>query len=208
MQYIRQYRGKVFIMETLIAKKMRLQRLNKKQLDLVVGSLLGDGYLAKTTRGFAFRVNHGLNQISYVNWKYEILAPFVQTKPKAHKSCYYFRTISHQIFADLHKKFYKGGKKIIPFSLLKANLNPFILSIWIMDDGSKDGRQLRINSQSFSEGENKSLKELLWAKLGINVNLNRDKDRFRLRVQSSSMEKLIDMVSPYIIPSMLYKLPL
>ena len=77
-----------------------------------------------------------------------------------------------------------------------------------MDDGSKDGKQLRINSQSFSEYENKCLKELLWAKLGIKVNLNRDKDRFRLRVKSISMEKLIRMITPYTIPSMLYKLPL
>jgi recombination protein RecA len=195
-------------METLIAKKMRLKTPSKKQLGLVIGSLLGDGYLAKTTRGYAFRVNHGLNQISYVNWKYEILAPFIQTKPKAHKSCYYFRTISHPIFLDLHKKFYKGGVKRVPFSLLRGQLNPFILSVWIMDDGSKDGKQLRINSQSFSEYENKCLKELLWAKLGIKVNLNLDKDRFRLRVESSSMEKLIRMITPYIIPSMLYKLPL
>ena len=57
-------------------------------------------------------------------------------------------------------------------------------------------------------GNSNSQKELLRAKLGIKVNLNRDKDRFRLRVQSGSMEKLIRMITPYIIPSMLYKLPL
>lgn len=194
-------------METLIAKRMRLRSLSDLQLDLVIGSLLGDGYLVKTTRGYAFRVNHGLNQAPYVDWKYEILASFVRTKPKKSGRCYYFRTISHPAFADLKTKFYKGQNKTVAVELLKERLNPFIVAVWIMDDGSKDGKQLRINSQSFSEDDNKVLQELLRAKLGINTNLNRDKGRFRLRVQHESMDRLLNLIKPYIIPSMLYKLP-
>ena len=77
-----------------------------------------------------------------------------------------------------------------------------------MDDGSKEGNQLRINSQSFSENDNIKLIELLRAKLGINSTLNRDKKWFRLRIKKESMSTLVEMIRPYIIPSMLYKLPL
>lgn len=87
-------------------------------------------------------------------------------------------------------------------------MNPFILAVWIMDDGSKEGNQLRINSQSFSENDNIKLIELLRAKLGINSTLNRDKKWFRLRIKKESMSTLVEMIRPYIIPSMLYKLPL
>ena len=187
---------------------MKYRELNTLQFDLVIGSLLGDGYLMKTTCGYSFRVNHGLSQIPYVDWKYEILASFVQTKPKRCGKCYYFRTISHPAFVDLRTKFYKGQNKIAAIDLLKERLNPFMVAVWIMDDGSKDGRQLRINSQSFSKDDNIILQELLRAKLGIDTSLNRDKERFRLRVQSKSMDRLLRLIRPYIIPSMLYKLPL
>ena len=77
-----------------------------------------------------------------------------------------------------------------------------------MDDGSKDGRQLRINSQSFSREENETLISILKAKFGIVATLNRDKDRFRLRVKASSMSIVRQITAPYIIPSMRYKLSL
>jgi hypothetical protein len=56
--------------ETKETQYMREQSLTKCQCDLVIGSLLGDEYLLKTTRGYAFRVNHGLAQKAYVDWKY------------------------------------------------------------------------------------------------------------------------------------------
>ena len=48
----------------------------------------------------------------------------------------------------------------------------------------------------------------LRAKFGIQTRLNRDKDRCRLRVVDASIKRLRDLVGPYLIPSMLYKLPL
>ena len=198
----------MFILETPTARSVTYQNLNELRLDLVIGSLLGDGYLMRTTCGYAFRVNHGLSQISYVDWKYEILTSFVLTRPKKCGKCYYFRTVSHPCFSNLRAKFYKGRSKIADVDLLQKRLTPFTLAVWIMDDGSKDGRQLRINSQSFSKDDNIILQELLRAKLGISTSLNQDKDRFRLRVRSKSMDKLLKLIKPHIIPSMLYKLPL
>lgn len=52
------------------------------------------------------------------------------------------------------------------------------------------------------------LQELLRAKLGIKSSINRDKDKYRLRIKNDSMRVLIELIYPYIIPSMLYKLPL
>ena len=88
------------------------------------------------------------------------------------------------------------------------NFNPLVLAVWIMDDGTKEGNQLRINTQSFSKSENELLIKILRAKLGIDAALNRDKGRFRLRVKGESMPKLKRLVKKYFIPSMLYKLSL
>lgn len=194
-------------METTFARLARKRNLSDLQCDLIVASLLGDGHLTKTTRGYAFRVNHGRAQKDYVDWKYQILKDFVNSPPAFAKKCYYFRTITHQTFKQLRKQFYNNNRiTIVPRKLVKKHLTPFILAVWIMDDGTREGKQLRINSQSFNKSENLFLQRLLKTKLGIEATLNQDKGKYRLRIAKQSMSRLIQLVKPHIIPSMSYKL--
>ena len=192
-------------MDTFLARIARKLEFSSEQWDLIIGSLLGDGYLVQTTRGYAFRVNHGTHQKDYVDWKYEKLKDFVNSFPKFAENCYYFRTVTHDAFNDLQAQFYPKGKKQVPRQLIASRMNPMTLAVWLMDDGSKDSNQIRINSQSFSEEDNQFLANVLWANLGIVTTINHDKKFFRLRVAQSSMAKLIGLVRPYIIPCMLYK---
>jgi hypothetical protein len=191
-----------------MARKARRRALNSRQLQLVVGSLLGDGYLMKTTNGYSFRINHSIAQKEYVDWKYEILAEFVRTSPRSAGRCYYFRTISHPIFKEIRKYFFKRGKRKLSGKFLERHVSPFVLAVWIMDDGSKDGNQLRINTQCFDRKDNNMLRQILRAKLGIATTMNRDKDRYRIRVKSESMDRVVKLIAPFVIPSMFYKLPL
>ena len=85
-------------METFFAKQARKINLTSTQRELVLGSLLGDGYLMPTTSGYCFRVNHGLQQQEYVDWKFNLLSDFVRTPPRKSGRCYYFRTITHTDF--------------------------------------------------------------------------------------------------------------
>jgi len=200
--------GRKLVVETLRARVARELEFSSEQWSLVLGSLLGDAHLVRTTRGYAFRVNHGVKQKDYVDWKYEKLKDFVNSPPRFAERCYYFRTVTHDAFSNLRTLFYPRGKKEVPEELIASEINPLLLAVWVMDDGSKDGRQLRINSQSFTEEENQFLAQILRAKLGIEATLNRDKKQFRLRIAQSSMPKLIEAVRPYIIPGMLYKFSL
>ena len=193
-------------MDTHFAQEARTKLLSVEHLQLVVGSMLGDGYLVKTTRGYAFRVNHSFKQKAYVDWKYGKLLGFVNSLPRQSGTTYYFRTVTHPKFIELQKQFYKGCIKVIPRRLVETQMNPFTLAVWVMDDGSRDGRQLCINTQCFSFEEQVFLQNVLRAKLGIDTTLNRDKNYFRLRVGAKSMDSLRNLVMPYLIPSMLYKL--
>jgi hypothetical protein len=161
-----------------------------------------------TTSGFCFRVNHGLHQRDYVDWKFKLLAEFVRTPPRESGSCYYFRTVTHPEFSEYREFFYSDGRKIVPMDLLHKQFTEFSLAVWLMDDGAVDRRQLRLNTQSFSFSENEALSSLLRAKFGIEARLNRDKDRYRLRINDASISRLKHLVGPILIPSMLYKLPL
>ncbi len=193
-------------MDTLLAREARKLSFSRKQLMLIVGSLLGDGYLDKTTRGYSLRINHGIKQKEYVDFKYSLVGKFVNSRPKRSGNTYYFRTVSHPLLSKLRRLFYLQDEKNLPRKFLKDNFDSFALAIWVMDDGSADKNQLRINTQCFTLKENLWLINFLQAKFGIKATVNVDKGKYRLRISDSSMNLLKKLIIPYIIPSMLYKL--
>ena len=195
-------------METYFARQARQRPFDRVQHELVVGSLLGDGTLLKTTSGWCFRVHHGLAQRSYVEFKHRFLRDYVQSPPRQSGQAYYFRTVTHSTFSDYRERFYQTNRKIVPIELLREQLTGLGLAIWLMDDGSADGTAVRLNSQSFSENENEALAMLLQTKFGLDVRLNRDKSAFRLRIAAASKSRLVAVVGPYMHPDMSYKLSL
>lgn len=75
-----------------------------------------------------------------------------------------------------------------------------------MDDGAAEGKQLRINTQSFTFAENVAIVKLIKEKFGITLTLNSDKGKPRLRCSASSMDRLVSLVRAHILPAMQYKL--
>lgn len=195
-------------MDTFLAREARKISFSDMQRKLIIGSLLGDGYLDKTTRGYALRIHHGIAQKEYVDYKYQFIRIFVNSAPKVSGKAYYFRTVSHPELTIMRKYFYTKQRKILPKNLLEEYFDGLILAIWIMDDGAADKNQLRINTQCFSLNEHLWLINFLQAKLGIKSTINIDKGKFRLRIRDSSMNLLKQLILPYMIPSMLYKLSL
>ena len=81
-----------------------------------------------------------------------------------------------------------------------------MLAVWFMDDGSRcRASDVYLNTQQFSIHEQKKLLVLL-RKLGVKARLNKDKKYHRIRILKESIEKFNASISPYIIPSMQYKL--
>ncbi len=193
-------------MDTRLAREARRLSFSQEQLMFIIGSILGDGYLDTTTRGYSLRIHHGIIQKEYVEFKYSLISSFVNSKPKRSGNAYYFRTVSHPLFSKLRSEFYSDRKKVIPKLFLRKNFDPLALAIWIMDDGAADKNQLRINTQCFSLKENLWLVKFLQTKFGIKSTINIDKGKYRLRIAGSSMNLLKELINPYIIPSMSYKL--
>jgi hypothetical protein len=193
--------------ETHFGRRARELSLSERQLEIVVGSLLGDAALPRTTSGFCFRVHHGVMQSDLVDWKYSELREFVRTPPRRSGRGYYFRTVTHPAFGDLASRFYNERRKVVPIDVIARHLTPLAMAVWIMDDGAADGRQLRLNTQCFSDAEVQSLTSLIANALGCTVTVNRDKGKPRLRFSASSMWMITSQVAPYILPSMRYKLP-
>lgn len=194
-------------MDSFEIREKRKHILNAFQRSVTVGTILGDGHLLKTTRGFCLRLNHSIKQKDYVDWKYRILKD-ISMRPKVYKNSYHFRTVSHPVMVNYRKLFYRGRRKIVP-DTLKYMMNPIALAVWIMDDGTNElgtSRSLRINTQCFSVTDQKKLIRILKEKFNLVATMNKDKGKYRLRIRKDDMPRLRTIVTSYILPSMFYKI--
>jgi len=184
--------------------------LSTIQHAILIGSMLGDGTLRKqgTRANALFEVNHSFTFKEYVDWKYQHFCDLVITPPKARKGrgrrvAYRFTTRSVPIFTHYHSLFYKNGKKKIPMNL---KLDPMILAVWFMDDGTKSRSAIYLNTQQCNLKEQKILQRALQETFGISSRLNRDRQYFRLRITTESTRIFENIIRPYVLPCCRYKL--
>ncbi len=195
-----------------VGSRAALSELTKKQKELIIGCVLGDGHVRKLAgRQYAFlEINHSIKAKEYVEWKYSLLKEIVKSPPQKRrqnkgifKEAYRFTTRQHPFIEEVYKKFYKDGKKVIPKGF---TLTPFILAVWFMDDGSSTKKgDIYLNTQQF---DLKSQRRLLHAlrQLQIKARLNKDRRYYRIRIKKESRERFIELISPYVIDAMKYKL--
>lgn len=194
--------------------------LNSRQTSLLVGSLLGDGTLrvGKGAINANLKIEHGLRQKDYVFWKYKILKKWAPTPPKLsyryretgerYEKSWWFRTVRHPEITEFWKIFYHDGKKIIPANISQF-LNPFTLAIWVMDDGCLNRKVIDLSTYSFNLQEINILRDVLRSRLKIESKFYRDRDKgYRMYFNVRNTKRLSQIVKPYIIPSMSYKLPI
>ena len=186
--------------------------LTQLQRSIIIGSLLGDGYLRIVPgRKDAFlEINHSFSQKEYVDWQYKMLKSICTSGPVSRKGngariAYRFTTRQHSELTQLLDLFYVDRTKRIPDGLV---LDPITLAVWFMDDGSRCRAQdVYFNTQQFAiEDQEKCLAML--SEVGISASLNKDKEYQRIRVKTHSIPTFFEYISPYIIPSMAYKIGL
>lgn len=193
-----------FIMDNTVGSLTELER------SIIVGSLLGDGYLRIIPgRSDAFlEINHSIKAKDYVDYKFNSLKRICKSAPKERNTnegriAYRFFTKQCQSLTEIYHLFYKNKRKVIPKDLI---LDPLSIAIWYMDDGSKSRESdIYLNTQQFSIVDQKKLMTIL-RKNGINSRLNKDKKYYRIRILKESTDHFMKIISSYIIPSMQYKL--
>ena len=185
--------------------------LTQLQRSLIIGSVLGDGHIRIIPghKDAFLEIKHFLKAKDYVDWKYSVLKNICDSEPKEReinegRMAYCFFTKQNKEITEIYNLFYQDGKKIIPKEL---EIDPIVLAVWLMDDGSKSNGNIYLNTQQFSMLDQKRLLHQL-RQIGLNARLNRDKKYYRIRFLKESIPKLIEIVGPHIIPSMRYKIEL
>jgi len=178
----------------------------------LIGSLLGDAYMRTPHR---VAEAHSINQYEYLFHKAKILKDFIaaindtDTKVITKKSMS-FRTFSHILFEQYFNRFYSNGlqKKLITMNSV-CDLEPLGLAVWYQDDGKFRNGSPSLCVGNISTLSGQILINLLQSKFGINSTFQSQNDLkgyYNIYILAESRNIFFNLVSPYIIPSMRYKL--
>jgi len=109
------------------------------QVQVILGSLLGDGRLDGAPGERLLRIVHHQERAEYVWWKYERLGCFAAHAPLLRGDVLEFHTIAHPVFDDLAPLFQAPGRRRV-----RELLAPLGLAVWMTDVG-----RLRLRAEVF-----------------------------------------------------------
>ena len=184
--------------------------------EIVIGSLLGDGFLEQDGKYKRFVCCHSVKQQEYILWKFNQMNKVIPCKlndriwidyrNNQKYSAIMLRSKTSPIWEKFYDLFYKDDHRMIPDNL-PAIISAPILAVWIMDNGylRSDCNAMRLNTQAYSYAQHQVILQSLEA-LGIKASVHRQTKYWLTYIPSSSLEALRKQVRPYILPSMKYKL--
>lgn len=203
------------------------QQITERQMEIICGSLLGDGTMWKTRNE---------NQVSYFSatttkkdyaeWEYAELQNLctrpILTRERERKGtrtiAYEVNTASHPIFRNLRQAWYPEGKKIVPEDV-STWLTPLTLAVWYMDDGYRFtdivhqmvgykkryiGRTITFSTNAFSIEDKRRLGSALYKRYGVSIHLVQNRKLIRFSPEDS--RTLVRVMKPHIHPSFFYKI--
>lgn len=194
---------------------LRQTSINSIQQQFIVGTLLGDGCLAKhTTNGnYKLSFGHQIKHEQYFHWKIAIMDPFINSWSKSttkNSVMLQTSTICHKDLNKFANMFYDSSRiKHVPDNL-DMYLTPLSLATWVMDDGNLNKVNMRIASMSFSEEENYKLTDYLKKCFNLNSKVMgfkyRDKQYWQITLNKRNTEMLSDIIRPHVVECMRYKI--
>uniref|UniRef100_UPI002A822E7C LAGLIDADG endonuclease n=1 Tax=Saccharomycopsis fibuligera TaxID=4944 RepID=UPI002A822E7C len=190
-------------------------------MEMMYGSLLGDAHAErrKESKGTRMTFYQEGSHDDYLLYLHSLIAnlgfcntnvPKITTRLSKNgktRKMMRFSTWTYDQFNHMHSLWYSSnGRKRLPSNLDKY-LSPLALSMWIMDDGGKMGSGLKLATNNFTLKEVEYL--ILLTKNMYNIDSTMHKtgsdNQYNVYMMSHSMPTLVNIVKPYIIPSMKYK---
>lgn len=197
----------------------------KRQMSLIIGSILGDGYITKYKEkkyNSQLTIEHSEKQLDYLKWKRQLFIDFgfkvskIYNVSRAYPS-FRFNVILGEDGNILRHQLYPNGNKTITRHHLNY-LDELGLAIWFMDDGTKqvswkkDGscscRALHISTHNFTYKEQELMVKYLKIIWNVEVKIYKDRKKFRLNINATNAKIFINIIKPHIHPTMKYKIDL
>jgi hypothetical protein len=206
------------------APKSKKQILISDELhEIIVGSLLGDGYITPYRRekgkskarnkNSSLIIKHGFKQKDYALYKHKLIKKHItcyfrkmKRTDKRFKNPVYFQysleTVQNLVFNKYRDAWYKDTK-VIPFETFK--LTPLILAIWFQDDGSNAVSGYLLATNGFTIEEIEKLRKGL-DDLNLKNTVQKSGLNHTIYIKAESVKTFNALVLPYICKSMMYKI--
>ena len=193
-------------------------RLSDVQREMLVGILLGDACLETQNAGRTYRlkIEQGMAHADYVRHLHEVFRDWVLSPPRPKQRQtrgittinLAFQTVSHEELRPFGELFYQERRKIVPHGI-EDLLTARALSYWFMDDGSmksNESKGVLFNTHAFRADEIKRLISAL-DRFGLVAREREQSDGIQIYVSGRSYERFVELVGPYVIEAMRYKVP-
>jgi len=193
----------------------------------LTGLILGDGYIDNGTRKRSFRIksiNYDfIEQIQYDLKKSTNFKIVVKKHPACigrdgtnHKKYWELTVASHPYFSKIYHYFYNDYRKRILSTKALSWLNWAGWANWFMSDGYivKVGltkgkivdRRVEIATDRYGKKNVENLKAFILNNLGYKTSVVKRQKTHRIRMSLLDAQYFLYNISPYVTPSMMYKL--
>lgn len=204
--------------QKLLEEYKKTLKLSTLQKDVSIGLLLGDGHieLSPNRKSARLKVEYTIKNRDYVDWLYQIFKSLVRMNPRERVIESFgkkfkrigFTTLSLSDFLYFRDLFYQGKTKIVPLNITNL-LTDIGLAVWFMDDGSYKSKECRgklICTHNFKSDEIALLCQVLKEKFELKAIPRKQVDGTEIYIRASSFTRLKKLISPFIVPSFIYKL--
>lgn len=189
---------------------LRSKHIPQNQLEVIYGTLLGDGCLVLQTNSFhRLSFCHCEKQRDYIALKRSILSSIFLDGDLSSSITtsgaiqYHAHSVSHKDLTNIRGIFYRQSK-FISRRVLEL-LTPTSLLFWYIDDGSMiraSGNAIVLCTDSYTLPEHKAIKKWFWQKYRIECNIMPtrggyypDRQYYRIRFNKENTVKLLEIIS-------------
>src|SRR3990167_3732311 len=189
---------------------------SEEQMELLVGTLLGDGALQGMRKTFV-KLCHSVKQREWLELKQRALSGFLwqESGVFGENSFVVQHSRSTAGLNELRGRWY-SPKKRLDREGVRRYWGPRLLATWYADDGSTskvpEGKEdvwrqsIVLSSESFSQEDNEWLSNFLTSK-GLPNAVQEVSPYWRLSFGVDASEKIFEAVAPYLPSCLRYKLP-
>jgi len=201
--------------------------MNSSELKgFLTGLIIGDGHIDKGITKRALRIK-SINY-EFIQMIYEQLSKCTQFKLGIreidaytsngvnHKMNWELVVFAHPYFAKKYHHFYDDNAHRIVSKLALNWITPYGLANWYMSDGyiclvGKEkgriyNRRMEISTDRYSYKTVEKLCKMLFDRFGVVASIIKRGKRYRIRIKTESYATFINLIEPYMVDSMKYKL--
>jgi hypothetical protein len=190
--------GKDYLLLDNVDNQKAKYVLNSDQYQLVLGSFLGDGHLAKQSdfNTFRLKLTQGVKQENYLRHKADILSiDTIHTGVSGYTGESTILNAQSKVFI-LEKGIWESLK----------DLDARGLAIWYMDDGSLgNSNNVTLHSNSFTYKEHLVLQDILLQNFELKATICNSKGFYYFNFNQEEGIKFLNLIKNYMHPDLNYK---